>query len=249
MRQCYFLGLLLPLLFLCSACTGDRDIRSYYFPVRELVNTEGRVYAYENIGIVPGPDTSFTYYLAVDQDTALYLSITRYGADLSPQQQSRERLLNDGMRLEQLSLLQTDTNGISQETRTELLFDRSFPFYPERAEAAGYRIRFDNGAGEGRQTYVTLNRRFRGDTTLTIMGEERAAVVFDLEGEVSLRDNVDGDISPQFTGYEIYAEGLGLVEYLRNLGEGGTLGGRLVKRYSMPEFVAIANPGSPRPPE
>ena len=69
------------------------------------------------------------------------------------------------------------------------------------------------------------------------MGEEVEAIVFDLLGEVSQRDPLEGDISPTFTGYEIYGRGLGLVEYQRNLGAGGILAGKLVRRISMPDYA------------
>lgn len=229
--------LLLLAVFNLFACQTERDLREYYFPVRELVNEDGLVYVYQNIGSQPGPDTLYTYNLGVDQDTALYLSQTRYGPDLSPRQQSRLRLYNDGMRLEQLSLLEPDSNGISQETRTKLLYGRTFNFYPERGEANGYHLTFDAPGTAGGRTLVTLNRRFVGDTTLFVLGRERPAVRFDLEGEVSRRDPTEGDISPTFGGYEIYARDIGLVEHLRDLGAAGSIGGRLVERVPMAEFV------------
>ena len=232
--------LVLVLLATLLSCDDRRDIRDYYFPVRELINTEGKVYAYASTGSLPGPDTVYYYYLGVDVDTALHLTSTRYGPDLSPQQLSRQEVTNDGVRMRELIVFNPDTAGVAVPTRAEVLFDRAFPFYlAEPPSPHGYRIRL--GEGPGRQTFVTLNRDFRGDTTVRIQGRAYDAITFDLRGEVSQRDAERGDISPTFTGYEIYARGLGLVEYYRNLGAAGTLGGRYVRALPMSEFAGSSS--------
>lgn len=225
------------LFLLSSSCGGRRDIRDYYYPVRPLI--DGRVYAYENTGTLPGPDEEYTYYLGVDVDTALYLSVTRYAPDLSPQQQSREEVTNEAVFLRELTLYTTDSSGISTAIPTELIYNKVFPFYLKEndAEAYGYRISFTPPDQPDAVNYVTLNRRFAGDTSLVIMGETYPAIRFNLEGEVSLRDPEEGDISPTFTGYEIYARGVGLVEYKRQLRPGASLGGKLVESIPMSEFA------------
>ena len=219
----------------CLSCDDRRDIRDYYFPVRELINMDGKVYAYESTGTLPSPDTTYWYYLGVDLDTSLYLTATRYGPDKSPVQLSREQLTNEGVRLQEMTLFEADSAGVVIPTQAEILYNQTFPFYLDEATVAGYRLRLNNSVG--RTTYVTLNRYFRYDTTLTVLGEAHDAIVVELQGEVSQRDAVEGDISPTFSGYEIYARGLGLVEYYRDLGAAGTTGGRLVRRLPMTEFA------------
>ncbi|THH39396.1 hypothetical protein [Neolewinella litorea] len=224
--------LLLPLLF---ACSSEPDIRAYYYPVREL--TDGLVYQYRNTGDVNQEAYEYWYYLGLDRDTALYLSATRYANGITPVQVSTERVRNDGAYLEQLALYPPSPDGQRQRVETEVLYDRIFPFYPTDGQASGYRVRFKVPGNSDAQNFVSLNRYYRGDTILKVLGEEREAVVFDLQGEVSQRDAQLGDISPTFTGYEIYAKGLGLVEYHRDLGAGGAAGARLVRRMPMSEFA------------
>lgn len=228
--------LLLPLLW---ACADEADIRDYYYPVREL--TDGLVYQYQNTGDVNQEPYEYWYYLGLDRDTALYLSATRYANGITPVQVSTERVRNEGVYLEQLTLYPPNTNGTRQRVETEVLYDRIFPFYPDDGLASGYRVRFQVPENSDAENYVSLNRYYRGDTTLTVLGEAREAIIFDLRGEVSQRDPELGDISPTFTGYEIYARGLGLVEYQRNLGQGGVAGAKLVRRMPMTEFA-----GSPQ---
>ncbi len=224
----------LPLLGL--ACGSEPDIRDYYYPVREL--TDGLVYQYQNTGTLSEEPYEYWYYLGTDQDTALYLSATRYEGGVTPVQVSTERVRNDGVYLQQLRLYPLLPTGERVRTEAEVIYDRVFPFYPKDGRATGYRVRFLDPDNSDAENYISLNRYYRGDTTLRIMGEDRQAVVFDLAGEVSQRDPELGDISPTFSGYEIYARGLGLVEYRRDLGPGGVSGGRLVQRLGMKQYTA-----------
>ena len=217
-------------------CSDDRDIRDYYYPVRDL--TEGLIYEYRNTGNYDGSEFEYWYYLGIDQDTALFLSTTRYADGMTPVQVTTERVQNDGVYLQKLTIYPPDTAGQRQQTEATVIYDRIFPFYPNDDAANGYRIRFVPPENPDAETFVSLNRYFHGDTTLEIMGEEVQAVVFDLEGEVSLRDPREGDISPTFTGYEIYARDMGLVEYRRDLGAGGVAGGKLARRLTMEEYTA-----------
>lgn len=230
---CFFIFLL------CSSCENRRDIRDFYFPVRELINTDGLVYAYENTGTLPGPDREYWYYLGVDQDTALYLSVTRYSPDFAPEQQSSERIYNDGVVLQELTMLPADSNGVAQPVPTDIIYNKVFPFYLQEDDPTpyGYRMKFNSLEAEGATSYVTFNRRYRADTVINVLGKDYDAVVFDLDGEVSMRDPEAGDISPSFGGYEIFARGLGRVEFKRELGDGASFGGRLVERIPMLEFT------------
>ena len=216
-------------------CGSDRDIRDYYYPVREL--TDGMVYRYDNTGTLSNAEYEYWYYLGTEQDTALYLSATRFDDGVTPVQVSTERISNSGATLRSLTIFPQLPDGERVKTEAEILYDRTFPFYPEDGLASGYRVRFLDPHNTDAENYVSLNRYFRGDTSLTVLGEEREAVVFDLAGEVSQRDPRLGDISPTFNGYEIYAKGIGLVEYHRDLGPGGTDGGKLSARLSMEEYA------------
>ena len=234
---------LLLSLLLGTCAPAQKDLRNYYFPVRELAK-EGQVYAYRQSGTLPGPAYDHTYYLGVNQDTALYLSVTRYSATNEPVQQSRQRIKNDGAYLEAMTLAQADTSGRAVLTPTEIKFPKVFPFYHDAAvpQAAGFRIALTPPAQSETRQFVSLNRTFGGDTTVTVMGTTYDAIYFDVAGEVSVRDPENGDISPQFTGREIYAKGLGLVAYRRDLGAAGTVIGELTKLIPMQKFAERGDP-------
>lgn len=243
MRRRLLLGCVLALTLL--SCGGEGDLRDYYYPVREL--TGGLVYEYARTGTLPGPDYEYRYFLGVDQDTALYLSTTLYSPTLAPEQLVRERIFNEGSVLESLTLLGADSAGVAIPAPADIERGAVFPFRPGGAAApGGYRVRLTPPDNADATMVITLERRYRGDTTVSVLGGAAGAVVFDLSGEVSLRDPVEGDISPTFTGYEIYARGIGLVEYRRDLGAAGSLGGRLVRRLPMAEFAGAIPPAPNR---
>ncbi len=226
---------LLPLLLLLVSCTQQGDIRAYYFPVREL--TDGLVYEYTNTGTFAEEPSSFWYYLGLDRDTALYLTATHYADGMTPDQLVRERIYNDGVMMEQLTVYPPLLSGRPKQVEAEILYGRTFAFQLHDGKPVGFRVAYTPAENDDATEYVSLDRIYRGDTLLTVMGEEVDAIVFDLLGEVSQRDPLEGDISPTFTGYEIYARGLGMVEYRRNLGAGGILAGKLVRRIPMSDYA------------
>ncbi|MGB3801709.1 MAG: hypothetical protein WA952_17965, partial [Lewinella sp.] len=87
--------LLIGLVVVLSACSDDEDLRDFYYPVREL--TDGLIYEYENTGNFDPAPYEYWYYLGIDQDSALYLSSTRYAEATTPVQVTTDRLRNDGV--------------------------------------------------------------------------------------------------------------------------------------------------------
>jgi hypothetical protein len=225
-------------------CSEEADIRDFYFPVREL--TDGLIYEYENTGTLSDEPFTYWYYLGVDLDTALYLSATRYADGTTPDQVARERITNSGVNLEELTLFVPDSSGRRQRVETDIRYDRIFSFLLNDGKAVGYQVFFESPGPGQIGNLISLDRVYRGDTSLTVTGETVDAIVFDLYGQVSQRDAELGDISPAFSGYEIYARDLGLVEFRRDLGAGGVAGAKLVRRIPMPEYLDAQQARPPR---
>lgn len=239
--------LLWPLvLLLCSSgCEQPRDIRDYYFPVRAL--TQGLVYEYE---VLAGVDSLpiYWYALGMDKDTALHLTITTYGRDFSPSSLVREQLFKEGVLTQDVRIYSTDSTGRSRESQAEIMAGNAFPFYlPEAAQPAYvYRIRYDSPAADSVVYTITYNRQYESDTTVEVLGQRLPAIRLRITGETDIYDPINGSLSPQFEGYEIYAKGLGLVESYRNF-NGFILHNVLRRRLSMQAFQAIAQSKKPQP--
>lgn len=233
----YILALTLAL---TSCGDGRRDVRDFYFPVRQL--TQGQVYEYRAVGNDSLPPV-YWYYLAAVQDTGVFLTANYYGSDFVPQQFVREEMLNEGMVLADLYLYEPDSLGRQQQVRAEVLAGSVFPFFVDPAAPAVYlyKVRFQlPSQGPTASTTLIVNRQYVGDTTVTINTEAYAAIRLQLRGVVEVRDTLRGNVEPQFIGEEIYARGLGLVEYWRQVGP-QRLHYRLAERYTMQQLEEKAS--------
>ncbi|MEL6358143.1 MAG: hypothetical protein AAFQ37_14560 [Bacteroidota bacterium] len=236
-RQCLRCSYFLSLALCLFGCSKQRDIRGYYFPVRELTN--GQVYAYDQLA---GPDSLpiYWYALGVDVDTALFLTITTYDPNFSPATLVKEKITNGGVLTNEVRLYTTDSSGISHEAQADILAGNAFPFFIDRATrpAYVYSIRYQPEDSPNSTYTITYNRQFRKDTTLELMGKSLPALVFNLQGETDIYDPVNGSMTPRFNGYEIYARGIGLVESYRDY-DGFVFHQKLNRRMSMAAFTEM----------
>jgi len=203
-------------LFAISNCqpSDQRDIRDYYFPVKQL--TEGRVYEYQ-VATQKAVAPDYWYYLTVPTDSAYYFTKTHYRADFTQQQLTREEMVNSGMLTDALYLFETDSSGQQQQIVATIESPNAFPFQvQDETFVYLYKARFQLPSQPNGQTTFIINRRFQGDTTFVYQGETYPAVKFSIEGLVDQRDSIIGDIEPHFWGEEIYAKQLGLVSYRRD---------------------------------
>ncbi len=230
-----FLVFSLVFVALLGACRpGDerRDIRDYYFPLRGL--TDGLVYEYRPVGNDSLPP-AYRYYRSILQDTAMFLTANYYTGRFEPQQLVREELVDGGMVVRELFLYAQDSAGLQQQVRADVQNGSVFPFYlrPGKPGVYLYKVRFRlPSQPPGASTTLILNRQFAADTTFTFEGKNHDALLFHLRGVAEIRDTVAGGVEPEFGGAEIYAEGLGLVEYWRDLGT-TRVHYRLAERYPM----------------
>jgi hypothetical protein len=227
--------------FILFSCGGDqtRDIRDYYFPVREL--TDGLVYEYRDLNYDSlTPD--YWYFNSIPTDSAFYFTKAYYQNDFVPRQLYREEMVSNGILLQDLFLFESDSTNHQIQVKADILSPNSFPFEVADAHTVYlYKVRFQLPSQVNGQTTVIINRRFQGDTTYTYQGTTYPAVSFSLQGIAEQRDSVLGDIEPRFSGHEIYAKGLGLVYYERSYGpDAPGFHHQLVDRYPMSELAEQA---------
>lgn len=233
-----FLFFLVLVGWACSDPRG-RDLRPYYFPLRELTN--GRVYELEPLGDTP-PAPVYWYYRSFITDSSLVLTANAYGTDFIPDQLIRERYAPQGMVTESVILYEPDSLGTQQAAIATVEAGNAFPFFlpEERRPVYLYRIRFRLPSQPEVEQVLVLNRQFAKDTLFDFRGESIDAIKFTLKGLVEVRDTVLGGIDPQFSGYELYAKGLGLVESRRAFGPGAELHYRLRDTLSMDRLEELA---------
>lgn len=230
---------LFVLSLLINTCGNERDIRNFYFPVREL--TDGLVYEYRDIRYDSlSPD--YWYYRTIPTDSAYYFTKAYYQNDFIQRQLYREAMVENGMLIKDLFLYESDSTDQQLKTRAEILSPNVFPF-----EVMGnqdiyiYQVRFQLPSQPHGSTTVLINRRFIGDTTYQFQDQTYSAIQFEVLGSVDQRDSILGDIEPHFNGREIYAERLGLVYYERSYGKDvPAFKHQLINRYPMNELAERA---------
>ena len=234
----YLLLFTIVALFPITSCQDDglRDIRDYYYPLREL--TDGLVYEYRDARY-DSLAADYWYYRAIPTDSAYYFTKAYYKSDFIPSSLYREEMVNNGILLRNIYLFETDSMGQQQQAIGDILSANVFPFEVKEdgSELFIYQVRFQLPSQPHGSSTILINRQFLGDTTYVYEGQEYPAIHFAINGSVDQRDSIIGDIEPRFTGQEIYAKGMGLVFYARDYGEGApSFQHQLVDRYPMTEL-------------
>lgn len=216
----------------CSQKQGDyRDIRSYYYPLNEL--QPGLVYAYREVNN-PALVPSYWYIQSLHQDKQWYLSATFYEQNLLPAQQIRERMTPDGMRLEDLYLYGRDTleGGRQPRSQANIIAPAVFPFHVRpKGGIFLYHVHWQDPVDTNAWYTVIKNRYFEGDTTFSFKGKDYPAIKFAVREHYEL--DQQGVFETTYLGWEIYAKGLGLVHYRKEIQDGFTLEYRLEERFPM----------------
>lgn len=236
MKPTTIAGLLLATLFLTFCRSdGQKDLRNYYFPLKAL--EDGLVYEYAPVGN-DSLSPVYWYYRSFIGPDGVFMTGTYYEYDLVPLQMVREELVQNGMMTQSVYLYERAPDGGQQQrTDTKVVQSTAFPF--EVSDSGGvflYEIRWEPPQDSGAVISLAKNRRYLGDTTIVHNGERYPAVV--LEVKELLEYDKNGVFEQSFRGREVYAKGLGLVYYDKQVADGLELAYELHRRYPMTELEA-----------
>ena len=216
----YTVGILCLILtgfFACSDNDGKKDIRDFYFPIRQL--QDGLVYEYRAVGNDSLPPV-YWYYRSFIEEDGVYLTGTYYEYDLIPRQLAKEEMVSNGIIQNELSLFITDSTGRQQPLNSEVLSGTIFPFKVSKEGGIFlYKVQISSPDQPHLVTTLIKNRRYVGDTTYVFNGKKLPAVSFEVKELVELDDKEQGGMEPQWEGTEVYAKNIGLVFYEKQLGE------------------------------
>ena len=215
-----------------SSCKEDdntRDIRDYYYPLKAL--TEGQVYEYRPLNqdsLTP----SYWYYRSFLTPEGKFLTGTYYEENLIPQQFIKEEMIHNGMLLEEIKLLTQDSAGQEIQIPVEILSGSVYPFAVR--DSGGiflYKIQWDYPIDPPTSTTLIKNRRYLGDTTITIDAKQYDCVAFEVRE--LLEQDQEGYFEQEFKGMEFYAKGIGLIYYKKEITKEISLEYQLADRYPM----------------
>ena len=203
--------------FACSSEGGQKDIRDYYYPIRQL--EDGLVYEYRAVSNDSLPPI-YWYYRSFIEEDGVYLTGTYYEYDLIPRQLTKEEMVSNGIIQNELDLFTTDSMGKQEALHTEVLSGSIFPF--KVREGGGiflYKVQISSPDQPHLVTTLIKNRRYVGDTTYVFKDKSFPGVIFEVKELVELDDKEQGGMEPQWDGEEIYAKNIGLVYFEKELGE------------------------------
>jgi len=232
MPQRFFLCL--PLIAALSSFIScrERSLEPYYYPLEEL--REGLVYEYRSAGN-PGDPPFYWYYRTLEEDGATYLTGTFYDLDFTPFQYVKEERVSNGMLLAEYYLYENDSTGAQVQIAAEIESGNVFSFgAPDPKTMLFSKLSFSSASNPGPVTTLIKNRQFLADTTYSYGGKTYEAAVFYVRELIDVED--EGHVEHEFDGKEIYAKGLGLVYFRKNVSAGFITEYKLADRYPLGEM-------------
>jgi hypothetical protein len=215
-----------------TACkkTDDHpgDLSGYYLPANNLP-AGGMIYTYANI-----LDTSADPEVWQHSLTSLdHITSINYDYRQQVVQKQYERIAYNGVVLDSLFLFFPDSSGSVTKISVRILAPNKFPF--DAVDSSKVWLTKLEWWQPGDSLHVVLERRrrFMGPTTWMSDGKSIPAVRFRTEDIFETEDA--GWTTSAWNGEEIYAKGIGLVHYTRNISDNMHLEFELESRTPVPE--------------
>lgn len=232
----YLLSLLIiPILLLsCNdpEVADKRNVKSFYYPIEEL--KEPLVYEYkptnnDTLG------TQYCYFSTIETDTATYFTANIYNRFFEVEQFSIEEVVKNGMLQKDYFLYTFDTTGTQLRIPAEIEYNNSFPF--EVKDSSGVflqKMTWTLSEDPLHTTTLIRNRRYIGDSSYDYQGKEYETIIFSLREIID--DFYDGHLETETSGIEIYAKGIGLIYYKKNISKDLAIEYELKDIYTMEEL-------------
>lgn len=219
-----------------NACNESFPIRteSFYYPLNEL--NEGLVYHYQTKTNDQPQVSSYWYFKTNNINDTLYLSGQYYDGLKSVRQLFIQKCLTNIAELQDYTLfLPSDTNGQVLPVRVDVQYSNAFPFLiKDTLSVYLYKLSFISPVDSAINT-ITRNRRFLKKEEWSFNGKVYPAIKIRLLERIE--NDIDGVLTIDLKGYEIYAKGIGLVYSLREGEDGTRIEERLVDRMLMDDFL------------
>lgn len=215
------------------ACEPEPKLptKAYYYPLDSLY--DGVVYEYRSLQQQQDPPF-YRYFRTMDQDTAIYLTAMEYDLDYQPFQFVREEMVSNGAQQIDYFLYETDSSGYQNQIPVKVQNGNIFSFDWRKEQVLFYEIKYSLPSEPSSVYTLIRNRQYIGDTTWTYQGQTYDAMRIYVRELIDLEK--DGHTEHEFDGEEIYAKGLGLVYYRKNVTNEFITEYHLVDRYPMEEL-------------
>lgn len=230
-------SVIILLLIYATACEpegGSLNLQPYYFPIESLVN--GKVYAYESVGNPHDPLIFWFYQSRINNDQT-FLTGTSYDLEFEPDQYVVERQVVNGMKLDTFITYETVQKGQKKAVAAHIEAGNVFPFkLKNQNDVLLTTISWHSESNDANITFVR-NRQYLADTTVVFKNDTLPAV------RILLRELIDteknGHLELEYGGEEVYAKGIGLVYFEKNINPEWQMKYVLREIYERPYFEEI----------
>lgn len=227
----YFIITLFAILLI--SCERKINMSSFYFPLAEL--QEGLVYTYSSVNMKELDDEVWFYKsIATPKDTIL--AGQAYSMDGRVEQLVVERRVDLGVIQDSLILYHTGPDSLDIPVSCTVGPGSVFPFYQNKADTLEYKVAWTDPADS--LSYILRRRKaFSHDTTFLFDGRELPAVSFWTNEAVETFRKDIGTTESAWNGEEIYAQGVGLVYYRKEISPDFVKAYQLSHRTDMSSFL------------
>lgn len=199
--------------FLFLACQSEPDMASYYLPLDALEG--GLCYRYESLDAPPFDDEVWQHRV-VNRGSGQVLISTSIDSGGLVSQKIIETITELGVLTDSVFLNIPDSLGNPLTVPVDVIDRATFPFYNRPEEKLNYKIRWVDPRDSLEYT-LSRSRQWLQDTVVYFEGSEHAAKVFALTESLETFWVHDGTTNSSWPGIEIYAEGLGLYYYKKQI--------------------------------
>ena len=208
--------IVLVALFLTNCTSPEKfPLKEYYVPEMEV--GDSTLLTYEAIYPPNFPDEKWVLMRTKGESEIPLLLTKTYDFNDRLVQDGGEELTQIGAVSRYLTIYTYDSLGLRLSANAEILEDRVFPFFtPDPGDFYRHKIKWVDPRDTLEYT-LEKERYFKGDTTIEYRGNKYEAIAFDLVEKLETFWEHDGMTNSEWTGREVYARGLGLVYYEKNI--------------------------------
>lgn len=200
----------------CSSdhCQKGENLKTFYYPPENLKHP--KIYQFSSHD---NPNLPYNYWWikSLTSRNKKYMISINFDQRFIPLQIGIEEITESGALMDQLAFVETDS--ISQKLHlnpVKIIYDNLFPFCAEKQSGVFlYSIEWQNKDRHPYTYTLIRNRRYVKDTVIQKNNSDIPAKIFSVNDEIEIFEEGQGYAQPRIRGFEIYAEGKGLVQYMK----------------------------------
>ena len=214
---CYFVLLIFYSISCNKVSTMERPLESFYFPIKKGGSV---TYTYTSQGS-DSLDNQLWKLTYNEHGEKAGLKGEIIQSDGKITHSWEESSTPTGMIMVNYALAMNTKENLRQLTSTHIVHDDIFPYKADIGGIFLFNLKWSDPADSSIKYELIRNRIFKGDTMMNVLGKDYKAIHFKLKERVEV--NNEGILGLDLSGEEYYAEGLGLVRYIKDLGNKKTI--------------------------